>query len=434
MSRGFLWGAATSGHQIEGHNVHSDWWAWEKQGNIEGGVDSGAATDHWNRCEEDLKLAASLGLNSYRFSVEWSRIEPAEGAWEETALDWYERLIGICETLGLLPMLTLHHFTLPRWVAEQGGFASPRTPALFLRFVQKVHARFGSRIPVWCTINEPVVLALGCYVGRFMPPGEFAPAKASHALAHLLRAHVLAYDFIHQNAPKREGPFADHPLQVGIAHNMLQFLPDRAWHPIERLLAQQFHQFYNRSFLDAVTGEKQRFRVPGLIPAAPQVTEAHGRRTVDFIGVNYYTKAYVQWRPSAPAAERPPELPIGVTFARRHETVSDVGWAVFPEGFRYVLDVVSRYRLPVFVTENGIADKDDAHRAEYLRLHLREVEAARDRGVDIRGYYYWSLLDNFEWVKGFGPRFGLFEVNYETFERKRRPSADVFAQLIRPKK
>jgi len=204
----FLWGAATSSHQIEGHNDKNDWWAWEKDGNIEGGVTSGAAVDHWNRYREDLALAAKLGLNSYRFSVEWSRIEPIEGQWDESALDWYADLVTECEKLGLVPMLTLHHFTNPKWLADQGGFSSARSPQKFLRYVEKVVARLGSRIPLWCTLNEPVVLTMGAYIGRFMPPAEFSPVKAPHSRANLLCAHALAYDCIHNVVSRWEGPFS----------------------------------------------------------------------------------------------------------------------------------------------------------------------------------------------------------------------------------
>lgn len=427
----FLWGAATSSHQIEGGNDKNDWWAWEKDGNIEGGVSSGIAVDHWNRYREDLALAAKLGLNSYRFSVEWSRIEPCEGQWDESALDRYAEIVTECEKVGLVPMLTLHHFTLPKWLSDQGGFSSARSPHQFFRYVEKVVGRLGSRIPLWCTLNEPVVLTLGAYIGRFMPPAEFSPSKASHMLANLLRAHTLAYDCIHRGVTARAGPFSEIPLQVGIAQNLLRFLPDRRWHPIERFLTRTFHRFYNLAFIEAVLGKKQRFGIPGLIPTPPPVTEALGRRMADFIGVNYYTKAYIQWRPKAPATERPPELPIGVTFARRTEAVSDLGWAIYPEGFRYLLDSVAAYKLPIYITENGIADRDDALRSEYIRLHVLEVERAIQRGIDIRGYYYWSLMDNFEWIKGFGPRFGLYKVDYNSLERVPTASASFLSELIK---
>ena len=431
MTEGFLWGAATSGHQIDGGNIHSDWWAWEKTGVIEGGVTSGSATDHWNRRYADLKLAADLGLNSYRFSVEWARLEPERGRWSAESFEWYESLLGECEKLGLMPMLTLHHFTSPQWFAEAGGFTHPKSPGRFLRFTAQVARRLGARVPLWCTLNEPMVLAAGTYIGKFMPPAEYSPKKASLMCENLLRSHVLAYDFLHSRLLHRLGPWRRHPLQVGIAHNMLDFRPDRRWHPMETALTQMLRRFYNRAWLDAVTGRPQHFGVFGLVPYARPVKEALGRVTADFIGVNYYTKAYLQWRPRAPASERPAELPIGMTFARRKERVSDVGWAVHPRGLGRILRFVNRrYQLPIYITENGIADRDDKLRGEYLRSHLDEIRWAIERGVPIRGYYHWSLLDNFEWIKGFGPRFGLYHVDYSTQERRLTESGKLYRELI----
>jgi beta-glucosidase len=430
--RPFLWGAATSSHQIEGGNRHNDWWHWEEQGHIEGGARSGMAADHWNRFREDLRLAADLGLNSYRFSVEWSRLQPEEGRWDPEALDWYAELVAECERLKLMPMLTLHHFTSPQWFAEQGGFTQPQAPAQFGSYVQRVIDRLGPRIPLWCTFNEPMVMTAGAYLGTFMPPAKFAPDLASKACFQQLRCHVAAYRAIHRAATRvsRAGPWASHPVQVGIAHNMLDFMPERSWHPLELTLTRAFWNFYNRSWLDAVMGKKQRFGIPMLMPYAPQVPEALEGPSCDYIGVNYYTKAYVQWRPRAAAKERPAALPLGVTFARRKEAASDVEWAVHPKGFARVLEYAARYGKPLYVTENGIADAQDRLRPHYLMTHLREVARLIEKGTDIRGYYHWSLIDNFEWIKGFGPRFGLYRVNYENFERSATGTALLLGKLI----
>ena len=426
----FLWGAATSSHQIEGHNEKNDWWAWEAQGRCEGGARSGAATDHWNRFREDLRLARDLGLNSYRFSVEWSRIEPEQGKWDPAAIQWYADLIAECELNGLTPMLTLHHFTSPQWFAARGGFTWEGAPDAFCAYVRKIAQALGPRVPLWCTLNEPMVLVGGTYLGQFMPPAIFSPKLASLACHYLLKAHALAYDILHSEISERKGPWSHLPIQVGIAHNVLDFMPDRSWHPVERILAGVFDSFYNRAWLDAVTGRKQHFGVIGLVPKAAQVTEALGRRTVDFIGINYYTKAYLQWRPRAADELRPGKLPIGISFARRKEVASDVEWAVHPKGFRKLLKMAASYGLPLYVTENGIADRDDILRPQYLHTHLKELACLVAEGVDIRGYYHWSLLDNFEWIKGFAPRFGLFHVDYETFTRTPTGSAELYREIV----
>ncbi len=425
----FLWGAATSSHQIEGYNKN-DWSDWEAQGNIEGGTKSGAATDHWNRFREDIRLAAELGLNSYRFSIEWSRLEPDEGQWDASAFQWYKELILKCENYRLVPMLTLHHFTSPKWFAAKGGFAWKGAANKFNEYVKKAVHHFGAYVPLWCTFNEPMVLVIGTYLGKFMPPAQFAPHLAAEANHQLLRAHTLAYDTIHSEIIRREGHWKNYPIQVGIAHNMLDFLPDRFWHPIEHLLAKYFHRFYNRAWLDAITGRKQRFGALGIIPPSRTVTEALGRMTADFIGVNYYTKAHVQWRPRDLKQEGLKELPLGVSFAHRKDVVSDVGWAIHPQGFKKVLRFAASYGLPLYITENGIADREDCMRSSYIEAHIKEMALLIQKGMDIRGYYHWSLLDNFEWIKGFGPRFGLYRVNYDTFERSPTASAVYLKNLV----
>lgn len=427
----FLWGVATSSHQIEGGNRHNDWWAWEAEGRIDGGVRSGLACDHWNRMREDLELAASLGLNTYRFSFEWSRFEPKQGEWSQEAVAWYAKLLDVCDELGLLPMATLHHFTTPKWLADKGGFASDEAPHAFADFTRKIARAFGPRIPLWCTINEPMVLLSGAYLGRFMPPGEHRPKDASKACYNLLRSHVLAYDILKKEITTRKGPFASHPLGVGFAHNMMFFKPERKSHLIERLLARIFDVKYNHAWLRAVNGEKQSFGIPGVMPQPKELRSARGRRTFDFIGVNYYTKAYVQWRPRTQSKERDPSLPIGLSFAHRLETASDLGWAIYPKGLARLLESLRRYKAPIYITENGIADQRDSQREEYLRAHLRQIAGAIEDGLDIRGYYHWSLIDNFEWIKGFGPRFGLFAVDYETFQRTERPSAEVYRKIVK---
>lgn len=430
MTQGFLWGAATSSHQVEGDNIHNDWWHWENQGRIESKEISGKATDHWTRFEEDLDLAKKLHLNSYRFSIEWSRLEPKEGHWDKDALAWYSNLIAECEKRNLLPMATLHHFTVPKWFYEKGGFTWEHSVEHFTSFVRKTVQEIGSRVPLWCTFNEPMNWAVGKYIGNYMPPARFWPEGVSLASENMLRAHVRAYDLIHSEVKRRQGPWRHHPLMVGIAHNMIDFLPHRDWHPMERLVTQMLRRFYNASWLDAVTGAKQHFGVNGLIPYAKQVPEALGRKTVDFIGVNYYTKAYLRWRAKGSDYELSKVLPIGISFTLPGETKTDMGWAVHPEGLGRILRFVKNYGVPIYITENGIADAKDDRRLKYTTLHLREIAAQIENGIDIRGYYHWSLLDNFEWIKGFGPRFGLIEVNYKSFDRKLRGSASQLSKLI----
>lgn len=417
----FLWGAATSSHQIEGDNRWNDWWAWEAQGHIEGGVRSGRAADHWNRFREDIRLAKDLGLSSYRFSIEWSRVEREEGVWNRESIDWYKELLGECEKHRIVPMVTLHHFTLPKWLADRGGFASENAPDVFAKFTHRIVQEIGSRVWLWCTLNEPIVYLIGAHLGRFMPPAELSPDRAAVAFSNLLAAHSLAYDIIRAHNPQ---------AMVGFAHNMMHFTPARRYHPLEVVISRKLERLYNHAWLDATVKGKQSFWLPGILPKPPVVRELLGKRKCDFIGVNYYTRAYVQWRPRTKDPGQIEGVPIGISFSRRREQASDLDWAIDPKGFGEVLRQAASYGLPLYVTENGIADRDDRLRPEFLVNHVTEVAKALEEGIDIRGYYHWSLMDNFEWIKGFWPRFGLYSVDYETMQRVPTRSARIYRDLI----
>jgi beta-glucosidase len=427
MEREFLWGAATSSHQVEGNNFYNDWWAWEQLGKVEHKEVSGRSTDHWHLFREDLKYAQELGLNAYRFSIEWSRWERTEGKWDPLAIEWYRELINECEKNRLKPMVTLHHFTSPLWFSDQGGFLNPDSPRKFLRFVKKVIEELGDKIPLWCTFNEPMVLAVGQYLGGFMPPGYFQPERVSQVCYHLLKAHVGAYDLIHRQVLRRTGPWRNDPLEVGIANNMVDFSPSRRWHPFETGLAHLCWSFFNRSWWDATLGRRQHFTIPWLIPNPPQVTEALGRITSDFLGINYYTKGYLNWRPLSEIQE---DFPIQIKFFKKGEPKSDLDWAIHSQGLGKMIRLAKSYGLPIYITENGIADAKDIERSQYILSHLKEVAREIAEGAPVRGYFYWSLLDNFEWIKGYGPRFGLLSVDYTSFRREIRDSARFYSRII----
>ncbi|NBV50094.1 glycoside hydrolase family 1 protein [bacterium] len=426
----FLWGAATSSHQIEGYNTKNDWWAWEQAGHIEGSVTSGPATDHRNRYQEDLRLAKELGLNAYRFSIEWSRVEPEEGCWDLDALDWYAEVLAECEKLKLLPMVTLHHFTSPQWFSAMGDFTAENAGIKFKNYVKKIVQVLGDRIPLWCTVNEPVIMCVGKYLAGFQPPAIYQPEKCSQLFRGLLKAHVSAYDCIHSEVSHRRGPWRHRPLMVGYAHNMMDFVPARHWHPMERLLTFVARNFYNQSWLDATTGKRPQFGIAGMVPQVPEVPEALGRLTTDFVGINYYSKAILRWRARGEQFETAPGFMFGVGFSDPGEPISEMGWGFHPSGLGRMIRFVKNYRLPIFITENGIADGADAFREDYMFTHLKEVAREIKAGADVRGYFYWSLLDNFEWVKGFKPRFGLIAVDYSNFSRVPRPSAEMYRAWI----
>ena len=381
---GFLWGAATSAHQVEGNNIHNDWWAWEKSGK---GERSGTAADSWHRWREDIALAKSLGHTAHRFSLEWSRLEPAPGEWDRRALDHYRQVLLALRAEGLASFVTLHHFTNPLWLARQGGWEKARAVQHFLRYTRQVVTQLGDLVDFWVTLNEPNVYAQQSFWAGRWPPQKKSWGSFLRVSRHLAAAHEVAYQEIHRHLPL---------ARVGVAQNMIAFVPHRPTSRADGRAAALYSQWFNHRFFTATRG------------------------THDFIGVNSYFAAKKRWRPWPPhAATIPPAGPH-----------SDLNWPISPAGLTQVLLEATRYKVPIYVTENGVADAKDTLRADFIRDHLRAVEAAQARGADVRGYLHWSLIDNFEWDLGFAPRFGLVAVDYATQKRTPRRSAYVYKAII----
>ncbi len=409
---GFLWGAATSAHQVEGNNIHNDWWAWEQAGRV--ATRSGLACDHWNRYRSDFDLAQSIGHNAHRFSIEWSRVEPEEGRWDEAALDHYRDVLLALRERGMEPVVTLLHYTLPQWMAAKGGWENPAMERAVERYVEKVMDVLGSHARWWITLNEPVVQVFkGWLLGQWPPGRVRAWTLALKVLRHMLRAHVLAYHAIHTRR-------AD--AMVSIAKHALALSPDDPKSRLDRWSVSVRGHLFNHLFLEALhTGV---LRVPGLFWERLPVG-----RTLDFIGVNYYTRDFVRnsgYNLSGLVGE----------FARRDHRqqrgkLNDLGWEVYPEGLAQFLREYSRYKLPILITENGIPTSHDDDRWVFLFMHLWQVARSIADGVNCVGFLHWSLLDNFEWADGYGGRFGLIEVDFASQERRIRPSAWRYAQIIR---
>jgi len=408
---GFRWGTATSAHQVEGDNVYNDWWAWEQQpGRIRGGDRSGAACRWWTRAEEDFDRAAALGQNAHRLSIEWSRIEPAPGRWDAAALDRYRTMLLELRRRGIEPMVTLLHFTVPQWFAERGGWTRDDAPALFARFVERAVPALGEHCDLWCTLNEPVGWIVSALVqGRWPPGGRSIPA-ALRAATNLVRAHAGAYRALHSLQPH---------ARVGLAHYFRLYDPADPRSALDRLIAARQDRFTNRAFLDAVTRGRVR-----AFPWRADVPEAAG--TLDFVGVNYYTRDLVRFD------IRLPRRLFGRNFPGPDLPVSDGAYGViYPEGLGRVLRSARAYGRPIYVTENGLPDRDDDQRPAFILAHLRETWRAIQEGIDVRGYYHWSLVDNFEWADGWSLRFGLIEVDPLTQERRLRPSARLYEEICR---
>jgi beta-glucosidase len=392
---GFLFGTATSATQIEGRCEDSDWVRFARQKDrIRHGDTPDVACDSFRRWREDLALQRELGMGAYRLSVEWARIEPREGQIDHAALDVYVSQLGALRDAGIEPMVTLHHFTLPGWLADRGGLLAPGFDARLAQFARVVVGALGDLCRLWITINEPNVLAAHAYLLGVWPPAMKSPRQAWRAQRALLLAHDAAY-----RALKEARGDA---VQVGVAHHLRVIEPESPGRLRDRAAAALLSRVFNDAFALAVME----------------------RRTQDFLGINYYSRDVVRFS-TAHAGEMfvARGVPAGAE-------VSDLGWEIYPRGLGKVVRAwAKRTGLPVYVTENGIADATDAKRAAFLRSHLAELARAIADGVDVRGYFHWSLLDNFEWAEGYQPRFGLVHVDYASGARTIRESAREYARI-----
>ena len=394
----FRWGTATAAHQVEGHLVNN-WTHHEQQNNL---VQSGAACDHWNRWEEDFQLISELGLNSYRFSVEWSRIEPTEGTWNNDALAVYSNMVDNLLERGIRPVVTLHHFSHPQWWEAKGGFADRANAPHFVRYCERVFEVLSDRVETWVTINEPTVFSTMGYTLGMFPPGHRSLRATLRVMRNLLLAHADVYQALKKIRPE---------VRIGIAKNVTLFDPKNRWSPIDWPLARLLEWFWNGAWRSGVENGRMFFW---------DVSAAKG--TLDFVGLNYYTHVLV-----GPASVSL----LKMKFPKRaHEVATEFGYPMYAEGLRRALDWLAPLGLPIEITENGVADANDTLRTEHLKRHLWVLSQAIQDGHDVRSYHHWSLMDNFEWAEGYSMRFGLHHVDFETQERTLRPSGAVYKHII----
>lgn len=420
---GFLWGAAVSSHQNEGWNENNDFWGWEQTpGHISDGSTSGAACGWWKFAEDDFDLAAELGGNTLRLSVEWSRVQPAPDRWDDAAIDRYREMLKALRERGLEPMVTLHHFTNPLWLAEVGGWANPNVVGLFETYAAHVVESLGDLCSTWCTINEPVVYAINAYLRGAWPPGKKSLPKTFTVMGNMAKAHALAYRVIH----RRHGS-----MKVGIVKAMPIFDPANPESGGDSRVAAATDAVFNSRFLEAVTEGKFRaplFNVSGFKLGPGVGLYTYGVDSNDFFGLNYYGRENIAFSASRP------DSAFGHSVLLEGREYCDEPWGsreIYPEGIYRQLVRLGAHRKPVYVTENGIDDRQDSRRARFILLHLAQVHRAIREGVDVRGYYHWTLVDNYEWAEGWGPRFGLVAFDVASRERSPRRSALMYAEICR---
>jgi beta-glucosidase/6-phospho-beta-glucosidase/beta-galactosidase len=438
----FLWGSATAGFQVEKGLPNTDWGIWVKTpGKIKNGdnPDVGGA-DALAHIDEDVGLLVASGQNAYRFSIEWARIYPTRAAFDADmpdagAIASYDKLLAALKAAKITPFVTLQHFALPDYLSDPRksgdpqGWERPETVDLFGTWCKRIATRWGGSVDWWGTINEPLVAPIAGYIQGSFPPGlVLAVDRALAAGKNEARAHAKCFDSI-KAGDEVDADGDGKTSMVGIVHNTPVVEPEDPTYADDVTAADRVRYLNNQWILNAVTRGDWDDDFDGRLDGPKDKTAdptLAGRS--DYIGINYYTAIW--------ATVNGIKLPIINAFIRQDHLPTDrpktdFFWDIYPKGFRIVLDAVKTYGLPVVITENGIADSQDANRSRFLLEHLYELGKAKADGMDIRGYFTWSLIDNFEWASGFCPKFGLHTVDPITKKRAPRKSVTTYANVVR---
>jgi len=410
--RNFLWGSATSSHQVEGNNTNNTWWAWEQQpGRILNGDKSGLACDWWGgRWREDFDRAAESNQNTHRMSIEWSRIQPEPDRWDEDALDNYREMARGLHARNMTPLITLHHYSDPLWLAEAGGWEESDVVNRFETYARKVVDALREYATLWITINEPNLYVLFGYLMGTWPPGKTQVRSLIKVTENMLRAHAAAYHAIHDIQPA---------AKVGVAHHYRSARPAKPWFPLDRLATALQSGTLNDTFPRAL--KNGRLILPLISKRIPEVAN-----TQDFLGINYYTRELVAFDPLKP------NMLFTHQYFRPDVELSENKWiANEPDGLFEALGWARKFNLPIIITENGIEDSQDILRSQYMLQHIHQVWRAVNFNWPVLGYVWWSLIDNFEWERGWTQRYGLWELDCGTQARRKRPSVDLYAEICR---
>lgn len=387
---GFLWGAATAAHQIEG-GLNNDWSEWEKsdlriknltkRGLNPENYFSGKACNSYELFDEDLRCIKEINASTYRFSIDWSRIEPEEGKWNEKGINYYKDVVKKLKSNNIQPFITLWHWPLPLWIKNKGGWENKKTVEFFLRFVEKIISELGDEVNFWTTLNEPDVYSAHSYWQGDWPPQKKNLFSYLKVLQNLLLAHKTVYQKIKSIKPK---------LNIGITKQNVYFEAYKN-KPVNKILKKIADWWWNFYILNQL------------------------KNNLDFISINHYHHNRINYGFNK----------------NENKIMSDFGWELYPESIYYVLIDLKKYNKPIYITEHGLADEKDKYRAWYIIECLKNIHKAIAEGVDVKSYLHWSLLDNFEWAEGFTKKFGLYSVDRKTFKRTARPSAKIYAEICK---
>ncbi|MBI4670975.1 MAG: glycoside hydrolase family 1 protein [Chloroflexi bacterium] len=413
----FLWGAATAAQQVEGQNFNNDWWDWEQvPGHIHGGDSSRVACDWWNgRYREDFDRAQSLGHNAHRLSVEWSRIEPSEGKWEDAVIARYREMLIALRERNIEPFVTLVHYTHPRWFMARGGWLSDESPRLMERYAAHMVETLGDLCHFWMTLNEPNLYMVLNYVWKGRPPGTGSITQAVHVARNMMLAHYRAYAAVHH---------AQSGAQVSLAHQWRWISPANPQSLLDRAVAWQSNYLTNEMFLRTLTDGKMPF------PLGRGEKIGDGKMPLDYFAINYYFENRVAFDVTRPGSLFARQLPSTWLDGTPYASFDEAG-NLNPSALYELLKRLARFQLPIYITESGTFEIGYDNQSPYLIAHLEALHRAQQDGADVRGYFWWTLTDNFEWDQGYWLRFGLYHLDVESQARTKRPVADVYARIIR---
>lgn len=412
------YGVASASAQIEGGDLPHTWNDWARKGHIKDGSSPRRACDHFNRWPEDIDLMAEMGIQVYRLSIEWARLEPARGKYDESAIAWYRELFACLKSKNIAPLLTIHHFTNPLWFEDMGGFEKPGNIPVFLGFVEYVIKQFGDLVDEYVTINEPNVYAVMGYFDGSFPPGKRSFAATLRVQSVMAVCHILSYELIH----KLRREMGRQNTKVGFAHHARVFTPKSDHNPWHRICKWLVERMFQTAVLRACllgrfslplkkySAVIRKFRLQNNL-ISPQAGVY-----ADFLGLNYYSRSTVS------------SLGDGV---RDGSARNDLGWEIYPEGIvQCAREMYALAQKPIYITENGTCDNNDAFRCRYIYEHLK---ALCESGLPVERYYHWCFTDNFEWAEGEVPRFGLVHIDYNTQKRTVKKSGSFYTALIKNK-
>jgi len=385
----FLWGSATASYQVEGRNFASNWWRFEqKEGNIKNYDSAEIAVDHYNLYKEDIALMKEMNLNSYRFSIEWSRIEPERGEFNYEEIQHYNDVLDELQKNNIKPMVTLWHFSLPIWFEDLGGWENSDSPEIFTEYVDYVSKNLGENIELWVTINEPMAYITSGYIIGKWPPAKFDIGNVHKVASNINKAHQKAYVQIHKN---------DSTSQVGLANYTSYLEPEDRYDLIENFGVFVADKLSNLYFIE------------------------NNEKYLDFIGLHYYFK-------QIGSSSMIPDLLFKKTVDVESEDVKRI---YDPNGLYQILMKFKRFGKPIYITELGSQDSYGISRGQFIKDHLEEIYYAINDGVDVKGVFYWSFIDNFEWSEGYGPKFGLVSVDLNTQERTIKSSSIDYINMVK---